>query len=156
MFKKRQSFKMVFAKCKFTVWQIRITALPVLGCPFLFIYLPPTQLFVTQQPIVPQKWQTTFLKAHQVEITKMFLTNFCLNSVQYFNADKEILSTRSLNFVCFLFWPTDCTLLSPWGIKKIVLFDFFFYFPERPTALDALVKVSINTELKNHGLIKTQ
>ena len=78
---------------------------------FLFIYLPPTQLFVTQQPIVPQKWQTTFLEAHKLQITKMSFTNVCLNSMQYFIADK--LSTRSLNLV-------------------------FSFFSDRPTALRCL------------------
>ena len=44
----------------------------------------------------------------------MLFTNFCLNSILYFIADIEILSTRS--------------------------------------AQNGLVKVSINTESKNHGL----
>ena len=121
--------------------------------PFLFIYLPPTQFCVTQQLIVPQKWQTTFLEAHEVQITKMLFPNFCLNSIQYFIADNEILSSRSLNSFLFLFWPTACSLRSPWGIKEIVLFDFFLYFPDRLTAQNSLVKVLINTESKNHGLI---
>ena len=94
--------------------------------PFLFFCLPPTQFHVTQQLIVPQKWQTTFLEAHEVQITKMLFPNFCLNSIQYFIADKEILSSRSLIFLKFLFWLTACSLRFPWRIKEIVFFYFFF------------------------------
>ena len=105
--------------------------------PFLFFYLPPTQLCFTQQPIVPQKWQTTFLEAHEVQITKILFLYFCLNSIQYFIADNEIISSRSLNSFLFLFWPTACSLRFPWGIKEIVLFDFFFI-----SLTDRLLKIA--------------
>ena len=36
--------------------------------------------------------------------------------------------------------------------KKKYCFCFFYYLPDRPTGQNSLVKVSINTELRNHGL----
>ena len=111
--------------------------------PFLFIYLPPTQFCVTQQLIVPQKWQTTFLEAHEVQITKMLFPNFCLNSIQYFIAE-----------FFFIFILTDHLLFEvSMRNKRNYAFWFFLYFPDRPTAQNSLVKVSINTKSKNHGLI---
>ena len=85
-------------------------------------------------------------------MTKMLFPNFCLNSIHYFIAGKEILSTRSMNFVIF-FILTDHLLIDvSMRNKRNCDFLFFLYFPDRPTAKNGLVKVSINTESKNHGL----
>ena len=57
-----------------------------------FIHLPTADWIselLSAQSIVPQKWQTTFLEAHEVQITKMLFPYFCLNSIQHFIADKK-------------------------------------------------------------------